>query len=103
MNILENIQNSEQAAAEIKRGALAKGREILRVSERDAQKAAALAVDAAESAAADKRRAAAATAEEKAAQFLSASAQTDDELIQIAQAKLEKAVSYIVRLAEDVK
>ena len=103
MNILENIQKAERTAAEIKRTALAKGREIVRERERDAQKEAARALDVAESAAADKAKAVAAIAEKTALQFLSSSTQTDDELIQKAQTKLEKAVAYIVHLAEDVK
>ena len=103
MNILEQIQNAEQQAAEIKRNAHAQGRDIVRDGESKAQETAAKSLDAAEELAAQKRNEVAAAAEEKAKHFVLDCAQKDDVLIGKAKANMQKAAQYIAGPAEDMK
>ena len=103
MNILEQIQNTEQQAVEIKRNAHAQSRDIVREGERKAKEATAKNLEAAEALAASKLKDAAALAEEQANQFLLSSTKKDDELLQKAEANIGAAVSYIVQSAEGMQ
>ena len=102
MNILEQIQNAEQEAANRKRLAQADAREFLFVCERKAQEVTAQKISAAEEKAIVNQNQAVLSAEEKARRFLDESTQKDDVLIEKAQGRLSKAVSYIIHLAEEL-
>ena len=102
MNILEQIQNVEQKAADAKRMAQADAREFILTCERKAQEAAAQKINIAEEKAVISQNEAVTLAEEKARHFGAESTKKDDVLIEKAQDRLPQAVAYIVRLAEDI-
>jgi len=103
MNILEQIQNAEQQANDIKRSAQTEARELILACERKAQEAASQKINAMEEKAAAAQKEAVRFAEKKADLYLSGNAEKDNVLIEKAQGNLQEAVAYIIRLAEDMK
>lgn len=103
MNVLDEIKSTEQKAAEIRREAQIKAREIVRDGERDADAAVAAIVSEAEQAASARLERAAEAAEKRAEAFLAESGEKDDDTVGRAEGKLAAAVDYIVNNAGDVR